>query len=68
MSCNIRIVLMSHQFNIVQGILCSLGPALYFFLYFLVGVIIDTNSQNTLVHQMNTGLYWILLIFNCFVI
>ena len=32
-SCNVRVVLMSHQFSIVQGLLCLIGPLLYFLLF-----------------------------------
>lgn len=66
--CNIRIILISHQLNIMQGFLCSIGPLLYFLIFYLIGVVIDTDSQNTLVHQMSTFLYWILMIFCCFVV
>lgn len=66
--CNIRIVLISHQVNIMQGFLCSIGPFLYFLIFFLIGVVVDTDAQNTLSHQMSTFLYWILLIFCCFVV
>jgi hypothetical protein len=67
-SCNIRIILMSHQLNIMQGLLCSIGPLLYFLIFFLIDVVVDTDVQNTLSHQMSTFLYWNLLIFCCFVV
>lgn len=67
-SCNIRVVIMSHQFNIMQGFLCSIGVILYFILYFIEGVVIASDSRNTLAQQMFTGLYWLLLIFVTYVI
>ena len=67
-SCNVRIILMSHQLNIMQGFLCLIGPLLYFLLFYIIGFIVSTDSENTLEHQMSTGLYWILLIFNTFII
>jgi phospholipid-transporting ATPase len=66
-ACNIRIVIMSHQFNIVQGFITSMSVILYPILYLLVSVILATDSKNTLFHQFSTGLYWLLLVLVCFV-
>lgn len=66
--CNIRVVLMSHQFNIVQGLLCTSGVLLYPLSYFLTTVIFATDSNNTLSQQFSSGLYWLLIILICFVI
>ena len=67
-SCNVRVVLMSHQLSIVQGFLCLIGPLLYFLIFEVIGLIIPTDSSDTLSHQMSTGLYWILLISSVFII
>lgn len=65
-SCNIRVILISNQFNIVQGLLCSFGIITYFITYFLVGVVIESDSKNTLSHEMSTGIYWILVSLSLF--
>jgi len=49
-SCNLRVVLISNQFNVIQGLLCSFGVVSYYVTYFLIGVIIETDSKNTLGH------------------
>ena len=61
-SCNIRIIIMSHQFNVLQGLFVSFGVLFYYLSYYLIGLIFTGDSKNNLSHQMSTGLYWLLVL------
>ena len=47
-SCNLRVLLMSHQFNIVQGILIFVGVLSYYSLTFFISIILENEIKNTL--------------------
>lgn len=53
---------MSNQFNIMQGILVSVGVISYYLVTYLISIILQNDIKNVLPHQMSTGLYWILVI------
>ncbi len=58
-TCNIRIITISHQFNIIQGVLCASGVILFYLSFLIVTAIIDTDSKSTLFQEMGTGVYWL---------
>lgn len=66
--CNIRLILMSHQLNVMQCIFCALGIILYYLLFFVIGFLFVGNSKQTAAQSMSTGLYWLLIVFISFVI
>jgi len=66
--CNIRVILMSHQLNVMQCIFCALGIILYYLLFFVIGFLFVGDSKQTAAQSMSTGLYWLLIVFISFVI
>lgn len=67
-SCNLRVLLMSHQFNIVQGILIFVGILSYYSFTFFISIILENEIKNTLEHQLSSGTYWFILFFSCFIL
>jgi len=61
-TCNIRVILMSNQFNVMQGFLVSIGIISYFIITYLVSIILENDIKNMLGHSMSTGIFWILVI------
>jgi magnesium-transporting ATPase (P-type) len=60
-SCNLRVLLMSHQFNIIQGILIFLGIFSYYTFTFFISIILENEIKNTLEHQLSSGTYWFIV-------
>ncbi len=65
-TCNIRVILMSNQFNIMQGFLVAFGIISYFIVTFLVSVILENDIKNVLPQSMSTGIFWLLVIMSLF--
>jgi hypothetical protein len=65
-TCNIRVILMSNQFNIMQGFLVAFGIISYFIITFLVGVILENDIKNVLPQSISTGIFWLLVIMSLF--
>lgn len=61
-SCNLRVLLMSHQFNIIQGILIFVGVLSYYSLTFFISIILENEIKNTLEHQLSSGTYWFIVL------
>lgn len=63
-SCNIRVILMSNQLNIMQGFLVSIGIVSYFIVSYLISIILQNELKNVIGHQLGTGIFWVLVIIN----
>lgn len=61
-TCNIRVILMSNQFNIMQGFFVSFGIISYFIVTFLVSLILENDIKNMLPQSVGTGIFWLLVI------
>jgi hypothetical protein len=65
-TCNIRVILMSNQFNIMQGIFVFFGIISYFIITFLVSLIFENDIKNMLPQSISTGIFWLLVIMPLF--
>ena len=60
-TCNIRIIVISNQFSVFQGLLVFLGIFIYYLSYFLIGVTFENDAKGSISHQISTGIYWLLV-------
>lgn len=58
---NIRILNMSSQLNFTQVFLCLFDVAMYYIVFFLISILFYTDVKNTLTHQLQTWLYWVMM-------
>jgi hypothetical protein len=62
MACNIRVIMISNQLNVMQGLLVSFGIISYFMITYLISIILQNELKNVIAQQFSTGIFWVLVI------
>ena len=61
-SVNIRVYLISNQISLVMVISSVCSVLSYYLVFFLVEVILYSDVKNVLNHQLQSGIFWLILL------
>lgn len=60
-SINLRIYLISNQISVILVIASLLSVLSYYWFFFLIGTIFNSDCKNVLKNQMNNNVFWLLV-------